>query len=215
MPILNIFISEGETFENAIGKLKNPEMYENNNDVLEWIADQVMEKSESSAERNIVIPVSELPEPIFYPDISLMESHPDQLKPILELIGFKTTEENEVRIMTRQALFSISLETADVFVTPLICEYCSKKCKKKSSQYLCIVPAGIGWTNIAQLSQKDFLILSKIYALSSPSLEDLPKDVLSQLKHLLTCKNFQPIDKNTPKLLFEKLNQISLNTLID
>ncbi|MHC1591175.1 MAG: hypothetical protein ACXQS8_03750, partial [Candidatus Helarchaeales archaeon] len=192
LPTLDVYVYDNDEKLERMRKIRQIEPFVNEDEILIWMIDKVMQKVAKNDHRSILISSREFPEPEYIPDISSEVSHPEQLKPILEELGFKVFNDSEVRIMTDLALYSINLETADIFVTPLKCDACAKDCKKREMQYLCIISAGVGWTNITSLSQKDFLILSKIYALANLPYEKLPADVRSQLDRILFCKEFVP-----------------------
>lgn len=190
LPTLHLYVNgseQGDEVEIEDGM----EIYHDLDDIMGWFGDQIINRPETKPKKKILISETVFPEPIQITDTSMLRSHPELLIPILEYMGFKISEENDITIMTEHALYSVNLNTTDITVVPLICETCSRKCKRETDQRLCIVSAGVGWSNMADLSQKDFLFLSKIYTLANLSFEELPRNVQSQLGSVLFCDKFK------------------------
>ncbi|HUY01370.1 MAG TPA: hypothetical protein VMV49_17545 [Candidatus Deferrimicrobium sp.] len=97
-----------------------------------------------------------------------------------------------VEILTSYALFSINILTGKVQLFPLKCDECQKSqegfCHKRRGN-LCIIEASNGWSD--DLDSYSLLILSKIYAIIS---NKLPKHVQNQIKTVLYCSRFSPIN---------------------
>ena len=98
-------------------------------------------------------------------------------------------DEKTVHLLKAKALFTVNLVDANVKVYPLICDICKKDCKREKN--ICIVLDTRGWSTISDLSQKDLLILSKIYALANLPYEELPLGVKNQIKNILYCPKFR------------------------
>lgn len=97
---------------------------------------------------------------------------------IIESMGAEIDEEHLLAIVENDiGRFKISLRTGSVMFIPKECFDCKNPCYS-FTQSLCIVERSVGWSS-EDLSKKQLLILSKIYALKN---EVLPKHVWNQMK---------------------------------
>ena len=190
LPLLYIYIKQNE---NDLIKLpkneKNGKKFQHLDEALNWLAQIMIEPDPESESAYIELLADVLPEIIIPPDVSSEVSHPDILTPILESMGFKVSEQKVVNILTDKALFSINLLDTNVNVYPLICDICKRDCKREKN--ICIVLNTRGWTTISDLSQKDLLVLSKIFSLANLPYKDLPIGIKNQIKNVLFCPKFR------------------------
>ncbi len=190
LPILLIYIKRNEqdsfflpTNENNIIKLQDLE------EALNWFAKNMVDSNRKFEVGYLELLGDSLPEIITPPDISYEVSHPEVLSSIIKSMGFKVLDEEKVHILKEKALFSVNLINANVKIYPLICEECRRNCKKEKN--ICIVLSTKGWSSFSSLSQKDLLILSKIYALANLPYEEFPIGIKNQINNILYCSKFR------------------------
>ncbi|MHA1377240.1 MAG: hypothetical protein ACTSRG_02550 [Candidatus Helarchaeota archaeon] len=191
LPILYVYIKEGEQISrNFIKEDRNVIRFVNIHEALSWFAQNMVNYQDINETGYLEINLHDLAEVSFPPDISFDISHPEKLKPIIKKMGFLVSDDEFVYILKEKSLFSVNLLNASVKMYPLICESCKNQCKKEKN--ICIILDSKGWSSIPDLSQKDLLILSKIYALANISYEDenFPKNIRNQIKKVLVCSKF-------------------------
>lgn len=191
VPILYIHIHENEECsQNFILKEQNIIKFINIHDALNWFAQKMLNVDDNCQTGYLEIRIDELSEVTFPPDIAFDITHPEKLVPILMEMGFIISDDNIVHILNERALFSVNLLDASVKINPLMCDACKRRCKREKN--ICIILNSKGWASIPDLSQKDLLILSKIYALANMSYKDknFPKDVKNQIMQVLRCSKF-------------------------
>ncbi|MFX0132653.1 MAG: hypothetical protein ACFFDN_03300 [Candidatus Hodarchaeota archaeon] len=190
LPILFIYIkrNERDSFIFPINE-KNILKFQNLEEALNWFAKVMVNPNKGKMIGYLGLLIDSLPEVITPPDISFEVSHPNILGSILRNMGFKVLDEENVEILKEKALFSVNLINANVKIYPLICEECKRNCKKEKK--ICIVLSTKGWSSFSSLSQKDLLILSKIYALANLSYEEFPIGIKNQINNILSCPRFR------------------------
>ncbi len=196
LPILHIFIKEEEQARDHLNIEKNSLIFNDLNDAIDWLARTMIHYHEGELNGYLEISTSDLPEIILPPDVSHDVSHPKILSSILEGMGFIVSNQNCVNILKENALFSVNLIDASIIVYPLICDSCKNdSCKDdwKKEKNLCIVLNSRGWSTMPDLSQKDLLILSKIYALANFSFKDdeFPAEIKDQIEKVISCSKFK------------------------
>lgn len=188
LPILYIYVKQNEyDSKNLLEAEKNGIELQNLDEALNWLAQTIINPKQVKRVGYLEIMAEILPEVM--PDISFEVSHPEILAPILENMGFEVLDQQVVNILKDKALFSVNLFDASVNIYPLLCDVCKRNCKREKN--ICIILNTTGWTTFSDLSQKDLLILSKIYALANLPYESLPNSIKNQITNILFCKKFR------------------------
>ncbi|NVM03338.1 MAG: hypothetical protein HWN67_13440 [Candidatus Helarchaeota archaeon] len=190
LPILFIYIkrNEQDSFRLPINK-ENVLKFQHLEEALNWFAKVMVDPNKRNDIGYLALLRDSLPEITTPPDISYDVSHPDVLSSILKGMGFKVLDEQKINIIKENALFSVNLINANVKIYPLICDECKRRCKEEKN--ICIVLSTKGWSSHSTLSQKDLLILSKIYALANLPYEEFPLGIKNQINNIIFCPKFR------------------------
>ncbi|MFX1451196.1 MAG: hypothetical protein ACFFCM_10165 [Promethearchaeota archaeon] len=189
LPILFVYMKQNEKDPCFLPiNEKNILKFQGLDEALNWFIKVMLNGSKGYKIGYLGLLRDSLPEVTILPEISSQVSHPEILSPVLENMGFKVLNKENVNILKENALFSVNLVNANVKIYPLICDECKRDCKKERD--ICIVLSTKGWSTFPSLNQKDLLILSKIYALANLQYEELPKGIKNQIKNILFCPKF-------------------------
>jgi hypothetical protein len=102
-----------------------------------------------------------------------------------------------------EGTLKIELSMGDAILEPVICQYCVKKCVRRSK--ICIVGTDAGWSS-EDLGARALLTLAKIYALAT---REIPDHVEKQLYQASRCSRIElPQDLSSKPLLEERLTRL-------
>jgi hypothetical protein len=102
-----------------------------------------------------------------------------------------------------EGVVKIELSMGGAILEPVICEYCLRKCIRRSK--ICIVGKDPGWSS-EDLGARALLTLAKVYALAS---RELPEDIEKQLYQASRCSKIElPHDLSSKPLLEERLSRL-------
>jgi hypothetical protein len=97
----------------------------------------------------------------------------------------------------------IELSMGDAIIEPVICQYCLKKCVRRSK--ICIIGTDAGWSS-EDLGTRALLTLAKIYALAT---REIPDHVEKQLYQASRCSRIElPHDLSSKAHLEERLARL-------
>ncbi|MFX1261332.1 MAG: hypothetical protein ACFFAZ_04530 [Promethearchaeota archaeon] len=119
-----------------------------------------------------------------------------------EAFGISSTSAHCI-IELDEGTLKIELSMGDAILEPVICQYCLKKCVRRSK--ICIVGTDAGWSS-EDLGARALLTLAKIYALAT---REIPDHVEKQLYQASRCSKIElPHDLSSKPLLEEKLTRL-------
>ncbi|MFW9846498.1 MAG: hypothetical protein ACFFD6_07110 [Candidatus Thorarchaeota archaeon] len=117
-------------------------------------------------------------------------------------IGAKTTS-THCFLELDEGVVRIDLSMGNVYLEPVICEHCQKKCARRSK--ICIVGVDTGWSS-EDMGGRALLTLAKIYALARRELPDL---VEKQLYQACRCSKIElPHDIENMPGIAERLSRL-------
>jgi signal recognition particle receptor subunit beta len=102
-----------------------------------------------------------------------------------------------------EGIVKVELSMGDVVLEPVICDYCLKKCARRSK--ICIVGTDAGWSS-EDLSVRALLTMAKIYALAT---REIPDHVEKQLYQASRCSRIElPHDLGSKPQLEQRLAKL-------
>lgn len=117
----------------------------------------------------------------------LPECSPDDIesiRDIAERIG-ATVKGDQAIIDLDIGRFAVDIKTGAVSLSPLLCNHCSRDCKRNS--HICIVSVDEGWSS-EEIGNRALLVIAKIWALAN---SELPDHVQKQIRMSSQCKNYK------------------------
>ncbi|MFW9803309.1 MAG: hypothetical protein ACFFFC_11685 [Candidatus Thorarchaeota archaeon] len=124
------------------------------------------------------------------------------IKKNAEAFGISSTSTHCI-LELDEGTMRIELSMGDAILEPVICQYCLKKCVRRSK--ICIVGTDAGWSS-EDLSTRALLTLAKIYALAT---REIPDHVEKQLYRASRCSKIDlPHDLSSKPLLEERLTRL-------
>jgi signal recognition particle receptor subunit beta len=119
-----------------------------------------------------------------------------------EAFGIRTTS-TQCILELDEGTLKIDLSMGDVILEPVICQYCFKKCVRRSK--ICIVGTDAGWSS-EDFGVRALLTLAKIYALATL---EIPEHVEKQLYQASRCSKIElPHDLSSKPFLEERLTRL-------
>lgn len=102
-----------------------------------------------------------------------------------------------------EGIVKVDLSKGDAVLEPVICDYCLKKCVRRSK--ICIVGTDAGWSS-EDLGARALLTMAKIYALAT---REIPDHVEKQLYQASRCSKIElPHDLGSKPQLEQRLTKL-------
>ncbi|MHA2040999.1 MAG: hypothetical protein ACW975_03970 [Candidatus Thorarchaeota archaeon] len=102
-----------------------------------------------------------------------------------------------------EGIVKVELSMGDAVLEPVICEYCLKKCIRRSK--ICIVGTDAGWSS-EDLGARALLTLARVYALAT---REIPEHVEKQLYQASRCSKIElPHDLSSKPQLDQRLTRL-------
>ena len=195
-----------ETISQVLGTSPSVVYSESISAVMQAFASMLL--NESSAEMPSIIILNEDACPPQQPILSPNQLPPNTkeemriIRESAESFGIGSTSTHCI-LKVEEGLVRVELSMGEVVLEPVICDYCLKKCVRRSK--ICIVATEAGWSS-EDLGARALLTMAKIYALA---MRDIPDHVEKQLYRASRCSKIElPHDLGSKSNLEQRLARL-------